>query len=86
MQFIRWFVMNVIPKPRINQPSKEDGMQQVQNLAKVQCKISNTKQTRRQQEHRQQSQDTPLPQQILEGNTGRLSYQGHHHSLLRGSQ
>ena len=38
----------------INQPSKEDGKRQVQNLTKAQFKISNTKQTRRRQEQRQQ--------------------------------
>jgi hypothetical protein len=37
----------------INQPSKEDGKRQVQNLTKAQFKISNTKQTRRRQEQRQ---------------------------------
>jgi hypothetical protein len=75
-----------LSKPKIIQPSKEDGKRQVKNLAKAQRKISNTKQTRRQQEQRQQFQDTKLPQQILEGNTGRLSYQGHQHLLFRGSQ
>jgi hypothetical protein len=36
-----------LPKPTINQPSKEDRTQQVQNLAKEQRKINNNKQTRR---------------------------------------
>jgi hypothetical protein len=69
-----------------NQPSEEDGMQQVQDLAKMQRKISNNKQTRQRGEQRRQSQVTTLPQQFLEEDTGWLSYQGHRHPLLGGSQ
>jgi hypothetical protein len=71
-----------LPKPTINQPHKEDRMQQVQNLAKAQRKISNNKWTRQRWEQRRQSQDTSLPQQIPEDNIGWLSYWGHGYPLL----
>ncbi len=88
--FITTIIINNIKyaptKPMINQTSKEDRKRQVQNLATMQRKISNTAQMRRWWKQRQQPQDTTLSRQILEGNTSRLSCWGSQHLLFRGSQ